>query len=312
MSAAAKPPRGGWLDPEALMRIKHLELRANAVVEGFMRGLHRSPFHGFSTEFTEYRQYIAGDDLRHLDWRVYARSDRYYVQKFEEETNLRCHLLVDNSRSMQFGSRGWTKADYARTLAATYAHFLQRQGDAVGLMLFADAVEDYLPALNRRGHLRQLMLRLERAAGGAGTSFDAPLERMAQLVRQRGMIVLISDLLAPLDALERRLGRLAAGEHEISVFQVLDPAELAFDFEDAALFRDLESGREFFIDPAAARAEYLARLNAHLDPVTAICHKLGVRLHKLSTARPLELALFDYLRDRSRRRRSVRRRTGAR
>lgn len=307
------PTKAGiFFDPEALMRIKSLELRAHAVVDGFLRGLHRSPFHGFSSEFTEYRQYTAGDDPRHLDWKLYARSDRYYVRKFEEETNLRCYLLVDQSASMQFGSLAYTKADYVKTLAATFAYFLHRQGDAVGLMVFSDAVHDYVPARNPLGHLRKLMLTLERTTSGAATSLDAPLERLAQFVRRRGMVVLISDLLAPIETLERRLATLAVCGHEVSLFHVMDPAELTFDFKDAALFRDLESGRELFVDPASARADYLAQLEAHLGSVRETCRKLGVSFHQFSTARHLELALFDYLRDRMHRGRRVRRREGPR
>src|SRR5512133_1842127 len=149
------------IDPQALMSIRNLELRARAVVEGFWNGLHRSPYHGFSVEFTEYRQYSPGDDPRYLDWRVFARSDRYFIKKYEDETNLRAHLLVDQSRSMDYGTRSHTKATYAATLAATFAYFLHLQGDAVGLLTFDEQVRDYLPARHRPGHLRQLMLALE-------------------------------------------------------------------------------------------------------------------------------------------------------
>src|ERR1044071_9953084 len=157
---------GSFIDPAALMRIKSMQLRARVVVEGFLSGLHRSPYHGFSVEFTEYRQYSPGDDLRYLDWRLYARTDRYYIKKFEDETNLRCHLLVDQSRSMEYGSRGYTKAQYAATLAATLAYFLHLQGDAVGLLTFTDQVRDYLPARHRAGHLRQIMVALESPSAG--------------------------------------------------------------------------------------------------------------------------------------------------
>ena len=169
------------IEPKALMGIRSLELRARAVVEGFWSGLHRSPYHGFSVEFTEYRQYTPGDDLRYLDWRVYARSDRYYIKKFEDETNLRCHLVTDQSQSMAYGSGGHTKAHYAATLAATLAYFLHLQGDAVGLLTFDEAVRDYLPPRHRADHLRQLMLTLEKPAGGRTTDLATPLERMAQL-----------------------------------------------------------------------------------------------------------------------------------
>ncbi|MCF7765980.1 MAG: DUF58 domain-containing protein, partial [Verrucomicrobia bacterium] len=151
------------------MSIKSLELRAQNVVEGFWNGLHRSPYHGFSVEFTEYRQYTPGDDPRYLDWRLYARTDRYYIKKFEDETNLRCHLLVDNSRSMDFGTTGYTKASYGNTLAATLAYFLYQQGDAIGLLKFDQEIREYLPARHRTGHLRQVMLALESPTLGTAT-----------------------------------------------------------------------------------------------------------------------------------------------
>src|SRR5712691_3536799 len=201
---------GSLIHPQALMAIKNLELRAKVVVEGFWNGLHRSPYHGFSVEFTEYRQYSPGDDLRYLDWRLYARSDRYYIKKFEDETNLRCHLLVDNSRSMGYGSLPYTKAQYANTLAGTLAYFLYLQGDAVGLLTFDEGLRDYLPARHRTGHLRHLMLALEKPAAGAATDLAAPLNRIAQIVSKRGMMVLVSDLLAPLEALEKNLLSLTA------------------------------------------------------------------------------------------------------
>jgi uncharacterized protein (DUF58 family) len=234
MSAAAA---SNLLDPAALMSIRNLELRARTVVEGFWHGLHRSPYHGFSVEFTEYRPYSSGDDPRYLDWRLVARTDRYFIKKFEDETNLRAHLLIDHSRSMTFGSRGYTKADYANTFAATLAYFLSQQGDAVGLLTFDEAVREYLPARNRRGHLRQLMLSLEKEPGGAATDLVAPLKRCAELVRKRGLIVLVSDLLAPIEALETNLALLTASGHEVLLFHVLDPAELSFDFTAAAPFR---------------------------------------------------------------------------
>src|SRR6266705_2629692 len=190
------------IDPQALMSIKNLELRARVVVEGFWNGIHRSPYHGFSVEFTEYRQYSPGDDPRYLDWRVFARSDRYFIKKFEDETNLRCHLLADNSRSMAFGSLGYSKAKYAATLAATVAYFLYLQGDAVGLLTFDEQIRDYLPARHRAGHLRHLMLALEKPGGGAATDLTPPLKRMAEIVRKRGVIVLLSDFLAPLERLQ--------------------------------------------------------------------------------------------------------------
>src|ERR1700761_2053683 len=231
-------------DPAALMAIRNLELRARFVVEGFWQGMHRSPFHGFSAEFTEYRQYSPGDDTRYLDWRLYARSDRHYLKRFEDETNLRCHLLVDQSPSMSYASLSYSKADYARTLAATLAWFLHEQGDAIGLATFDERVRDYLPPRHRHGHLRQIMLALERAPEAHRTNIDEPLRRVAELARKRGLIIILSDLLTPLDRLESGLARLAAAGHEIALLQILDPNELAFDFPRAMLFQDLESGQD--------------------------------------------------------------------
>ncbi|HEY2342468.1 MAG TPA: DUF58 domain-containing protein [Chthoniobacteraceae bacterium] len=284
------------LDPAALMAIRNLELRARTVVQGFWHGLHRSPYHGFSVEFTEYRAYSPGDDPRFLDWKLVARSDRYYVKKFEDETNLPCHLLVDNSRSMNFGSRSYTKADYAKTFAATLAYFLDQQGDAVGLLTFDEAVREYLPARHRPGHLRRLMLTLEKPALGASTNLASPLERMAALLRRRGMIVLVSDLLAPLDMLEASLGLLTAGGHEVLVFQPIDPVELNLAFDGPSRFVDLETDRDLFLDPELARADYQRRFEAHNARVRSIVERLGITLQTLVTDRPLELALFDFLR----------------
>lgn len=309
MPASAPAPLASarLIDPQALMAVRSLELRARAVVEGFWNGLHRSPYHGFSVEFTEYRQYTPGDDPRHLDWRVFARSDRFYIRKYEDETNVRCHVLADLSRSMDFGTRGPTKAAYAATLAATFAYFLHRQGDAVGLLTFDERVREYLPARHRAGHLRQLMHALERPAGGQGTDLAAPLERFAALVRKRGLVVLISDFLAPLDRLERDLLALTAAGHEVALFQVLDPAEGVLGMEQPALFEDVESGRTLYVDPAQAREGYVRRFRAHAEGLAATCRRLGLGLQVLSTADPLELALYEFLQRRMQGRRPVRR-----
>jgi uncharacterized protein (DUF58 family) len=300
-------PTGELIAPQALMSIRNLELRARVVVEGFWNGIHRSPYHGFSVEFTEYRQYSPGDDPRYLDWRVFARSDRYFIKKFEDETNLRCYLLSDASRSMAYGSLGYTKAQYAATLAATLAYFLYLQGDAVGLLTFDEELREYLPARHRTGHLRHLMLALERPAQGKGTDLTAPIQRVLEIVRKRGLLVLVSDFLAPLDRLERELTSLCACGHEVVIFQVLDPAEINFQFEAPSLFQDLETGRVLFLDPKAARKEYQRKLDAHCTSLRATCQRLGVACHRLASDRPLELALFDFLRQRMQRHRSARR-----
>lgn len=287
-------PTARYIDPQALMRIRSLELRVKAVMEGFVTGLHRSPFHGFSVEFTEYRQFTNGDDPRFLDWKVVARSDRYYIKRFEDETNLRCHLLVDNSRSMSFGSNGYTKSEYAKTLAACLAYSLAQQRDAVGLVLFDERVEDLIPARFRHGQLRQILVSLERAVGGQATNLIEPLERVAAQVRKRGLVILISDLLAPCTGLERALTALSACGHELAVFQTLDPRELDFGFDSAALFVDQESGETLYVDPASARATYQAKLQAHLSDLCQLCDKLGAIYHLVPTNQPLEILLGEF------------------
>jgi uncharacterized protein (DUF58 family) len=297
----------GLIDPVALMKIKSMELRAKAVVEGFWKGIHRSPYHGFSVEFTEYRQYTFGDDPRHIDWRVYARSDRFYIKKFEDETNLRCHLLIDHSRSMGYASGDYSKAQYAGTLAATLAYFLFTQGDAVGLATFDDQIREYLPPRNRASYLRRLILALEAQPRGSATNLGPPLQRLAGMLTRRGMIVLISDLLTSIDRLERDLGYLCAGGHDVVVFHILDPAEVSFDFDKPALFQDVETGRDLYVDPPVAQKGYQHLLESHLAKTRSVCQNLGIDYHLFATDRPFDLALLDFLQHRMRCRKRVRR-----
>jgi uncharacterized protein (DUF58 family) len=299
------------IDPVSLMRIKSMELRAKVIVEGFWKGIHRSPYHGFSVEFTEYRQYTAGDDPRYIDWRLYARSDRFYIKKFEDETNLRCHLLIDHSRSMRYGSIGYSKAQYAGTLAATLGYFLYTQGDAVGLATFDDQIRNYLPPRNRPKYLRRLMLALEALPDGQATDLGPALQRIAQMLTKRGLIVLISDLLTSIDQLESDLGCLCASGHDVVMFNVLDPTELRFDFDSPALFRDIETQRNRYVDPASALADYKHKLTEHLDKVASICRSQGIDYHLFTTDRPFDLALLDFLRGRMHRRKYIRRRGGS-
>lgn len=298
---AAKPPGANavsFIDPHALMRIKNLQMRARVIVEGFYSGIHRSPYHGFSVEFSEYRQYTPGDDLRYLDWRLLARSDRYYVKRFEDETNLLCYILADLSKSMAYGSAEVPKSEYARTLAATLAYFLNHQRDQVGLVTFDEEIIDYLPPRHRPGHLRRVMAMLQAEPRGRATDLVKPLEQIAQTVSKRGLVVLISDLLVDVEILRTKFGYLRSRGHDVVVFRVLDPAEVTFSFGEARIFEDMESGRRIYIDPETARASYLERFNAHAASIEQICRELGVDFIPCSTDRPLELALFDILRHR--------------
>jgi uncharacterized protein (DUF58 family) len=308
MPAATPPPsakgprqRIEFIDPSTLMRIKDLQMRAQVVVQGFYSGIHRSPYHGFSVEFSEYRQYSSGDDVRYVDWRLFARSDRYYVKRFEDETNLLCYLLVDTSRSMAFSAGSYSKCDYARTLAATLAYFLHLQRDCVGLITFDEQITNYLPPRHRPGHLRHLMTALQQDPAGTSTDLTRPLEQIARTVRKRGLVVLISDLLAPHESLATQLGYLRSRGHDVVVLRVLDPTEISFSFDNPSLFVDLESGHKLFVDPAFAKQEYLERMQAHHHQIERTCRDLGIDYETYPTDRPLELALGDLLRTRSHR-----------
>ena len=311
-SPASRRDARSFIDPQALMRIESLQLRAASVVDGLFHGLHRSPYHGFSVEFSEYREYLPGDDLRYLDWRVLARSDRFYIKRFEDETNLRCELLVDTSRSMGFGSDQYTKLDYARTLAGTIAYFLYLQRDAVGLRAFDERIVETLPPRYRPGHLHRLLLALERTPAGSGTDLSAPLEEIAATVTKRGMIVLISDLLAPVEKLATSLGYLRSRGHEVVLLRILDPTEISFSFDTPTMFQDAESGQQRYVEPRWARDEYQRRFQEHAAAVKQTCDHLGIDLHTISIDRPLELALFDYLQSRQQRARHVSRKRNRR
>ncbi len=295
------------ISPETVIRIKDLELRAKIVVEGFMSGLHRSPFHGFSVEFTDYRQYSPGDDLRYLDWKLFARQDRYYIKRFEDETNLRCYLLVDLSQSMGFRSGEYSKADYAKTMAATFAYFLNRQRDAVGLLTFGDEIKEMIPPRFRSGHLRRLMLALEHSTIGKSTDLAAPLEQVAQTVAKRGMVVLISDLLAPAEQLQKNLRYLRSRGHDVVILRTLDPSEIEFDFSQASMFQDMETGKEIYVDPQEVGREYKQRFEEHENLIKETCDQLGVDYFSITTDQPLEVAMFDLIQARARQGRAVKR-----
>ncbi len=288
------------LDTEALAKIRPLELRAKVVVDGFWSGIHRSPLHGFSVEFSEYRAYAPGDDPRHIDWRAFARTDKHYIKKYEDETNLRCQLLIDHSKSMAYAAPGsaMSKGEYAATVAATLAYFLRGQGDAVGLTTFSTDIEEYLPPKSTPGHLRRIMHLLEKAPAGTETSFGEPLRRAAELGRKRGLFVLISDLLSPLDELEARLSYLKARRHEVALVQILDPREIDFDFPGSTRFEDLESGRHVFVDPKSSRARYLEKSTAHRDALRALCGARGIAYQLAPTDQPPEITLRQFLGDR--------------
>ncbi len=286
---------GLYADPATLMRIKNLQLRAKHVVDGFQSGLHRSPLHGFSVEFSEYRPYVPGDDPRGIDWRLFARSDRYYIKKFEDETNRRCHLVVDQSRSMEYGSLSYSKLEYARTLAATLAYYLTMQRDAVGMLTFEADVTGMVPARFRHGQLRRLLMLLDQAPSGIATDLTKPLSRLSEIIRHRGLMIILSDFLVPVETFEQQLAHLVARRHEVLLIRLLDPQEIDFTLKKPTVIRDLETGREMYIDPVTASRKYQEKFGEHAAKLNALVGRLGISAMTLSTQQPLELALWELL-----------------
>jgi len=292
--------RSSFLDPETIARLGSLDLKARTIVEGFLAGLHRSPFKGFSVEFAEYRQYLPGDDLATLDWKVYARTDRHFVKKFEEETNLDCHILLDVSQSMGYGSGPLTKIRYSAFLAAALAYLMNRQRDAVGLITFDDRILNLLPASARGGHLTSLLVTLERLTLGHRTDVAKPLRDLAEAIRKRGLVVLISDLLDEPGRVLEGLKHFKYRGTEVIVFQVLDPAELRFPFEHAARFRDAETADEVLAVPSVVREKYLQAITELQERYRRELQLAGIDFVALDTSLPLETGLMSYLMTRRR------------
>jgi uncharacterized protein (DUF58 family) len=291
-----------FLDPAVIARLGSMELKARTVVEGFLSGLHRSPFKGFSVEFAEYRQYLPGDDLSRLDWKVYARSDRHYVKRFEEETNLECHLLLDVSGSMSYrGGAAMSKVEYGSVLAASLAYLMNRQRDATGLIQFDDRIVARVPASARPGHLHALLAALDRIEPGAKSNVGRPLHQLAEALNKRSLAVVISDLLDDPGAVIAGLKHLRFRGTDVIVFQVLDPDEVHFPFTGPSRFTDVESADEVIADPASVRDAYLDAMNALRARYDKELRSHGIDVVTLETSKPLDVALLAYLDARARR-----------
>jgi uncharacterized protein (DUF58 family) len=289
-----------YLDPAIIARLGTIDLKARTIVEGFLTGLHRSPYKGFSVEFAEYRQYLPGDDLATLDWKVYARSDRHFVKKYEEETNLTCHLLIDVSGSMGYGSGGITKLQYASYLTGALAYLMHRQRDSFGLIAFDETISALLPASARSGHLRAVLLALERLQMGTRTNVAKPLNDLAAAVRKRGMVVLVSDLLDDPATVLDGLKHFRYRGSDVIVFHILDPFELKFPFEQAARFRDMETSEEVMAVPGSVRDEYIEKMQALIAFYRRELGLAGIDYCLLDTSQPLEFGLMSYLMTRRR------------
>lgn len=290
-----------FLDPSVIARLATLELRARTIVEGFLSGLHRSPLKGFSVEFAEYRQYLPGDDLATIDWRVFARSDRFVVRKHEEETNLKGYLLLDVSGSMAYGSGSLTKLAYGCTLAASLAYLMQRQRDAAGLVTFDEQIRRLVPPSIRPGHLSAVLHALDEVTPGSRTDAGRPLAQLADAMTTRGLVVLISDLLDEPARVVTGLKHLRSRGSDVLVFHVLDHDELTFPFERPVRFKDLEDGVEVLAHPREIRPGYLTAINGLVADYRRELGAAGIDYQLVDTSQPLDESLLAYLSARGRR-----------
>jgi uncharacterized protein (DUF58 family) len=294
--------------PDALAKFGRLELLARLVVEGVMTGLHKSPFKGFSVEFAEHRQYGPGDEIRHIDWRAFGKTDRYFVKEYEEETNLKAYLVLDASGSMGYAGGKVSKLEYARGLGAALAYLMISQRDAVGLATFDTEPRAMIPPRSAPGHFSVLCKAMEETAVGGETPLSGVLHGLAERIKRRGLVIILSDGFDRADDLVKALRHLRHRRHEVLFFQVLAPEEESFPFNRPAKFRDLERpARDLRINPAALRATYLERFDAHRRALREGLLGMDADYHKVSTADPHARVLLDYLTARS-----ARGRTGAR
>jgi uncharacterized protein (DUF58 family) len=284
-----------FLRPEEISRISRLEVRARQIVEGFLSGLHRSPYYGQSIEFVQHREYVPGDDFRRIDWKVWSKTDKYYIKLYEEETNLRTLLLLDVSESMSFGSGPTTKYDYACTVAAALAYLLLRQQDAVGLVTFDSQIKSRVPIRSRQSHLHTIIKSLQGGKPTAKTSIDKLLSQVAEEQSLRGMIVLISDLFVDPQLLERGLSLLRHRGHDVMVFHILDDEELDFNFSGTTKFEGLEEAGDILCDPRALREGYLAAMKAFLEKIRRQCARQLIDYQTIRTSEHLDAALAYYL-----------------
>ncbi len=301
-----------YLDPKTLAKIDRLDLKARYVVEGFISGLHRSPYRGFSVEFAQHREYVPGDDLRHLDWRVYARNERYYIKEYEEETNLVAHILLDGSESMAYGSpeaAPWptlggrerlTKLEYAKLITAALSYFILGQSDAVAVGIFDSDIKEYFERSTSDAHILRICDALEKLSPEKRSDIGTILDRFADRIRRRGVVIIISDLFDDVASILKGIQHLRFGGNEVIVFHLLDEYELTFPFEGLIKFRGLEEAGEKLCHPRMLKKNYLEELDAYLTRVRTACRRNDVDYVQVNTSTPVDVVLTAYLAGRGR------------
>ncbi len=294
------PVARDFLKPDVVSRLKNMQLRARLVVEGFVAGLHQSPYHGFSVEFAEHRPYMPGDPLKYVDWKVFAKTDRYYLKEFEEETNLKCYLLIDVSKSMDYGTVTTTKLQYATYLAAALAFLMIQQRDAVGLVLYDTELRTYLPPRSVGSYLNVLLSHLENLRPSGQTDIGRNLHAVAERIRRRGLVVVLSDFLDDPSKILSGLRHFRHDGHEVLAFHILDPMERSFAFRGDTKFIDLESEEEMPTQPWHIRRDYRRLLHQFVEALKRGCREQRVDYNLLDTSVPYDTALFQYLTKRKR------------
>jgi uncharacterized protein (DUF58 family) len=285
-----------YLDPKTLTKIGNLDLKARLIVEGYISGQHKSPYHGFSVEFAEHREYSPGDDLKHLDWKVFAKSDRFYIKQYEEETNLRSYILLDTSESMKYASPGSiSKLEYACYIAASLTYLLIRQQDSVGMVLFDNKVKKFVPASASPAHLRLLLHELKQIVPEQRTDTGSILHDLAERIKRKGLVVILSDLFDDPDKLLSGLQHFRHRRHEVVIFQILDDFETSFPFDNMTLFEGYEGWQELLCDPRSLRKGYLDEYNAFNEKMKRGCRNSKIDFVPVSTKHPLDVVLSAYL-----------------
>ena len=285
-----------YLDPVFLSRLTNLELVARCMVEGFFSGVHPSPFHGFSVEYSDHREYVVGDELKFVDWKVYGRTDKLYIKQYQQETNTTVYLLLDASKSMAFrGAGAVSKLDYASYLAAALTHMMLRQADSVALLCFADRILNHVPASSRRTQLHAVLAGLQANRPQGRTRLADVLHRVAELAKRRGLIILLSDLLDDQQDILDGLAHLKYLEHDVLVFQILDPLELNLDYDGAIQFEDMESSDKVRVNAPAIRAAYQDRVQTFLDDIQKTLGNRAMEYCLCDTSLPMDRAMIAYL-----------------
>lgn len=288
-----------YLDPQHLAKIARLEIRARLIVEGSISGLHKSPYHGASVEFAEHREYVPGDDIRHIDWKVYGRSERYYIKEYEEETNLRTQIVLDASESMNYGSHAMTKLEYGRTLAAALAFLILKQRDSVGAMAFDKDIRATVPISSSPTHLRNLVSVLASEPGKDSTDLGEVLARVADRLSRKSLVVLITDLFDDVDRIDRGLRQLRHGRNEIMLLHLMDPHELQFPFQRMTMFEGLEDYPELLANPNTLREAYLAEVKTFIQRVKKQCRNNRIDYMLVDTSRRFDVVLTEFLAQRT-------------